>query len=149
MLDSHRSGEFDHTADATTPPPKYNDNAAGGSGFGKDRRLNNAALFRRVFQRAQRSKDKFFIVLSRPNAEGYPRLGLAIAKKQCRMAHARNRLKRIVRESFRKHQDVLDGMDAIVMCTAAAPGERNDVLFKSLERHWQRVSRQQRSGPGR
>ena len=77
-----------------------------------------------------------FTVLYRSNGSDGPRLGLAIGKKNCRLSTGRNRLKRIVRESFRQHREVLGGVDIVVMNQAAAAGAKNEVLFDSLETHW-------------
>ena len=109
--------------------------------FSKDSRLLDAASFGRVFEKATRSRDKWFTVLCRPNDMATPRLGLAISKKQCKKATARNRLKRIIRESFRHHQDELEGLDIVVMNKAAAADENNDALVNSLEAHWQQCSK--------
>ena len=79
-----------------------------------------------------------FTVLYRPNGTSEPRLGLAISKKQCRLATARNRLKRIVRESFRQSRETLGGVDVVVMAQRPAATAPNRELFGSLERHWQR-----------
>lgn len=79
-----------------------------------------------------------FTVLSRENRKKDARLGLAISKKNCRLAVQRNRLKRIVRESFRSHKDRLSGLDVVVMCQAAAPRASNKKLFDSLAAHWQK-----------
>ncbi len=90
-----------------------------------------------MFDKATRSRDKWFTVLCRKNNLATARLGLAISKKQCKKATARNRLKRIIRESFRHHQDALEGLDIVVMNKVAATDERNTVLVDSLEKHWQ------------
>lgn len=79
-----------------------------------------------------------FTVLCRPNGREAPRLGLAIGKKNCRLSTGRNRLKRVVRESFRHHRQLLGGVDVVVMNQAAATRASNAVLFDSLEKHWQR-----------
>ena len=79
-----------------------------------------------------------FTVLSRENRRKSPRLGLAISKKNCRLAVQRNRLKRIVRESFRSHKERLGGFDVVVMCQAAACRASNKKLFDSLAAHWQK-----------
>ena len=65
-------------------------------------------------------------------------MGLAISKKRCRRATARNRIKRIVRESFRQNSGELEGLDIVVMNGPAAEGAANRELFASLEKHWQR-----------
>jgi len=105
--------------------------------FSKDSRLLDAASFGRVFEKATRSRDKWFTVLCRKNELDTPRLGLAISKKQCKKATARNRLKRIIRESFRHHQATLEGLDIVVMNKMSAADEGNDILVNSLEKHWQ------------
>ena len=79
-----------------------------------------------------------FTVLSRENRGKGARLGLAISKKNCRLAVQRNRLKRVVRESFRSHKEMLGGLDFVVMCQTAASRARNKELFDSLSEHWQR-----------
>ena len=101
----------------------------------------DAAAFGRVFKQATRSRDKWFTVLCRRNNAELARLGLAISKKHCRQATARNRIKRIVRESFRQHQDELTGLDIVVMNQPAAKTGSNGQLFDSLTGHWQRCEK--------
>ena len=90
-----------------------------------------------MFKKAARSKDKWFTVLCRENRGEAARLGLAISKKHCRAATARNRLKRIVRESFRNNQAMLAGLDIVVINQPAARAGSNRQLFDSLHSHWQ------------
>lgn len=103
--------------------------------------MPDAAAYGRVFRGAGKSRDACFTVLSKANGTGVARLGLAISKKQCRHASGRNRLKRIVRESFRQHQEVLTGFDVVVIGQAAASRADNRALFDSLEGHWQTIRR--------
>jgi ribonuclease P protein component len=79
-----------------------------------------------------------FTVLSRQSRRKDARLGLAISKKNCRLAVQRNRLKRIARESFRVHKEELSGLDVVVMCQATASRASNKKLFDSLAEHWGR-----------
>ena len=104
----------------------------------KDHRLLDAAAFGRVFKKATRSRDKWFTVLCRENEKGIARLGLAISKKNCRHATGRNRIKRVVRESFRQHQGDLAGFDVVVINQPAARMADNRTLFASMAGHWQR-----------
>jgi ribonuclease P protein component len=80
-----------------------------------------------------------FTVLFSPNGTDQPRLGLAIGKQNCRLSTGRNRLKRIVRESFRQ-QRKLGGMDVVVINQPAASRASNRALFDSLDSHWKRCS---------
>ncbi|STO63775.1 ribonuclease P [Haemophilus parahaemolyticus] len=52
-------------------------------------------------------------LLARLNTAENPRLGLTVAKKHLKRAHDRNRIKRIVRESFRLKQHELPNMDFV------------------------------------
>ncbi|MDJ0748061.1 MAG: ribonuclease P protein component [Woeseiaceae bacterium] len=109
--------------------------------FTRDNRLLDAAAFGRVFDKASRSRDKLFTVLARTNEYDTARLGLAISKKHCRRATARNRIKRIVRESFREQQAKLRGIDVVVINQPAATTASNDEIRGSLDKHWQRCSK--------
>ncbi|MCZ6774495.1 MAG: ribonuclease P protein component [Proteobacteria bacterium] len=104
----------------------------------KEKRLLDAAAFGRVFKKATRSRDKWFTVLCRDNEKEIARLGMAISKKNCRQATGRNRIKRVVRESFRQHQAELAGLDVVVINQAAARTAGNKQLFDSMTGHWQK-----------
>lgn len=107
----------------------------------KEKRLLDAAAYSRVFKKATRSRDKWFTVLCRDNEKDIARLGLAISKKNCRQATGRNRIKRVVRESFRQHQAGLAGRDVVVINQPAARSAGNQQLFDSMADHWRRCQR--------
>jgi len=113
--------------------------------FRKNNRLLDAAAFGRVFATATRSRDQLFTVLCRHNEGGAPRLGLAISKKHCRRATERNRIKRIIRESFRQHQAVLGGLDIVVINRPEAAAANNQQMSASLETHWRRCQAAKRT----
>ncbi len=107
----------------------------------KRARLLKAAEFKYVFDQPLRSRDRFFTVLARGNGKPFPRLGLAISKKHARRAVARNRIKRIVRESFRQSRDLCN-VDVVVMTTPNGDKASNQQLFASLQQHWQNINQQ-------
>jgi len=107
----------------------------------KEKRLLNAAAFGRVFKKASRSRDKWFTVLCTQSDRDIARLGMAISKKNCRLATDRNRIKRVVRESFRQHQADLQGLDIVVMNQVAAAQASNKELFASMAGHWRGCTR--------
>jgi len=113
--------------------------AAVSNRFTRQHRLRTAAEFKRVFDKARRSRDQYFTVLCRDNESELARLGLAISKKHCRRATARNRIKRIVRESFRNRHD-LSRLDIVVINRPAACDAASGDLHASLARHWQRCA---------
>lgn len=112
--------------------------------FQRISRLGGAAEFSYIFEDASRSRDRFFTVLFRDNEQRAARLGLAISRKNCRRAVARNRIKRIIRESFRQNQAILFGLDLVVINQPAAASADNGAMNDSLARHWQRCSKQTR-----
>lgn len=71
---------------------------------------------------------------------GEARLGLAIAKKHVKLAVGRNRIKRVIRDSFRHHQQLLMGLDLVVLTRTGAVDQPNKRLFSSLEAHWKRLA---------
>jgi ribonuclease P protein component len=99
-------------------------------------RLTDTGSFGRVFKEARRSRDNMFTVLTTENRGQGARLGMAISKKHCKRATSRNRIKRIVRESFRRHRAELEGLDIVVMNQGGTHRAHNKSLFESLERHW-------------
>jgi ribonuclease P protein component len=107
----------------------------------KRARLLKASEFNRVFDKAVRSSDQYFTVLARQNDIGSPRLGLAISKKRAKLAVTRNRLKRIIRESFRLNQHELCCADFIVLAGHKASSSKNAFLIQSLEKHWQKLNK--------
>jgi len=110
--------------------------------FPKALRLLQQQSFNRVFKDSKfRSSDKHFFILAAESSNDYPRLGLAIAKKKVKKSVARQRIKRLVRESFRLHQHQINGWDIVVMAQAGADLSNNQDIHNSLEKHWERLSK--------
>jgi len=109
--------------------------------FQKSARLLRAVEFRHVFQQPLTSKDACFTILVRPAPNSPGRLGLAISRKLAPRAVDRNRLKRIVRESFRRHKELTHHLDCVVLCRFGTRALTNATLFASLEVHWQKLYR--------
>ena len=108
--------------------------------FPRQRRLLRSADFDQVFRNGQRSADRFFTILFHLNSVDHPRLGFAISKQKVRLAVGRNRLRRLVRESFRLRADELPSLDLVVLARDAAKSASNTELFSSLASHWSRIT---------
>lgn len=74
-----------------------------------------AAIFAGRNGATKRFKTPYFAILYKLNGLDYPRLGISISKKNIPKAFRRNRLKRIIRESFRLNQHSLSAMDFVVL----------------------------------
>lgn len=81
--------------------------------FPKENRITLRRDFERVYKEGKLFQDEYFRIFVLRNAQGVPRLGLAVSKKLGGAA-ARNRIKRMLRESFRRNKDLLKGMDIVV-----------------------------------
>ncbi|MCW5601143.1 ribonuclease P protein component [Nitrosomonas sp.] len=79
----------------------------------KARRLHRAAEFQSVIRFKRSVSGQFLQFFIKPSPLDYPRLGLIVAKKLERQAVKRNRLKRVLREIFRIHQQELDKVDCV------------------------------------
>ncbi|OED39281.1 ribonuclease P protein component [Chromatiales bacterium (ex Bugula neritina AB1)] len=106
--------------------------------FNRERKLVSASQFRLVFQKNDKSSDRYWTILFRRNEEGYARLGMAVAKKRAKRAVDRNRLKRTIRESFRG-QDKLPGIDIVVLPRDSSVNATSEQLRKSLDQQWSRI----------
>lgn len=107
-------------------------------------RLTSASQFSQVFRRPVVSADGCFKVLARANESSCSRLGLAVSRKVDPRAVQRNRLKRIIRESFRRHYTTGPDprpADFVVLPRRAAVTISNQTLREHLERHWARIDR--------
>jgi ribonuclease P protein component len=109
--------------------------------FGKRRRLLTPGDYQQVFQAAAlKVSSKDVLILARSNAGDSARLGLVIAKKHVRRANQRNRIKRIIRETFR-HQPQLAGLDIVVLARGGLDRHDNRELHQLLQQLWQQLLR--------
>lgn len=102
-------------------------------------RLTSKFQFDAVYQNGRRFSNNCFTVLVRLNETGHARLGLSVAARMVGNAVNRNRIKRIVRESFRLHQDRLPALDVVVNARSAARDADKKLLADKLTRCWQDV----------
>jgi len=113
-----------------------------GQAFTKSMRLLNSSDFQSVFDDAPlRTSHQHFLFLARQNQLNHPRLGLVIAKKHIRHAVDRNRMKRLIRETFRVKQQQLAGIDVIVLARKGMNDSTNAILIEQLNAQWQRLIR--------
>src|SRR5699024_6439110 len=84
-------------------------------GFARSMRLVDPSDFKQVFAVGERARGRAFTVLYCSNSLDHPRLGMAIPRRHFSRAVDRNRIRRVIRESFRQWQQVLGGRDLVVL----------------------------------
>lgn len=89
-----------------------------------------------MLKRGRRSQDNLFSLHAQPNGLPHARLALAVSRRVSLKAVVRNRIKRLVRESFRQTQASLAGLDVVVVARTAAGTTEPAKLRLSLERLW-------------
>jgi len=110
-------------------------------GFVRSQRLLNAAAFSAVYALRVRVFDDCFAVNVAPNTLGHTRLGLSIGGKAVGNSVARNRVKRVVRESFRVGAAGLGGFDLVVGARNGARTAHNAQLRESLDGLWKKIQK--------
>ena len=108
--------------------------------FGPELRLRSKLQFDAIYADGRRIDDRFFALRVKPNGLAHPRVGLAVAIKTAGNAVARNRLRRLVRESFRLVQHELPAVDIVVSVKFPAREAPATTLRASLATLWQRVA---------
>lgn len=69
------------------------------------------------------------------------RLGISVSRKVSPQAVRRNRIKRIIRESFRHNFGHLRGLDIVLVAQPASNDMTNTELFLVLQRIWRELGR--------
>ena len=77
---------------------------------------------------------RFFLVLAIPDENGAARLGLVVSRKNVPGAVQRNRLKRLIRENFRRRQTQLRGANLVVLARKDAHKHPNPALNRKLDK---------------
>jgi ribonuclease P protein component len=113
---------------------------ATGHTFQRGRRMRRPAEFKRTYAGGKRFADEFFTANARPNDLTWPRLGMSIAARIVRRAVDRNRVRRLIRESFRMHRQELPSLDIVIGARGAAAQADGASLRAALANLWQRIA---------
>jgi len=109
------------------------------AGLPREARLRSAGDFAALRHTSGRLGSRCFSVRYRVNELGHPRMGLAISKRVSKRAVDRNRIKRLVRESFRRARLDLPAVDLMVMAREQACGLPGPELLAELQQLWKKL----------
>jgi ribonuclease P protein component len=71
-----------------------------------------------------------------PNEAAGARLGMAVSRRVSKLAVVRNRIRRVIRESFRLHRANLPCIDVLLIARTCAAEQTNAALRAELESLW-------------
>jgi ribonuclease P protein component len=110
------------------------------AGLPRELRLRLAGDFAALRTSSGRLGGRCFHLRYRPNGLAHARLGLAISKRASKLAVERNRLKRLLRESFRRVRDQLPPVDVVVMAREQAVSLSGAELLAEADALWRRLA---------
>lgn len=109
--------------------------------FPKGKRLLTRLDYSRVFSGSKRIHNKAFTLLIHYNNDSScSKLGLVISKKVHKTAVQRNRIKRLIRETFRTNQQ-LKRADYVVMAKPGSAALSNAALMTSINELWSQTEK--------
>ena len=110
--------------------------------FKKKQRIFKPAIFQKVLKHPQFVYKQKNIIGLATNSEQLltnARLGIIAAKRKFPHAKDRNKIKRIVRESFRLNQNLLINLDIIIIARGSFTLDNSKDLFNQLDKIWQNL----------
>lgn len=107
--------------------------------FLRSHRLTHQAEYNSVFDEQKKVSQRCLLVLFKPNQKLHGRLGLVIGKRAINSAVIRNRVKRILRESFRQNQERLKGWDIVIVARQQCDKLSKQKLRAGIEQLWEKL----------
>jgi ribonuclease P protein component len=107
--------------------------------FRRAQRLRRPAEFREVYSGGRRIGSEMFAANVLANGLDTARLGLSVAVRAMGGAVGRNRVRRLIRESFRLHRNALPALDIVITTRPAARSASGQALRLDLEKLWRKV----------
>lgn len=103
-------------------------------------RLKDSTDIQRVYQQGKKLNSPHGRLFFCANQSDYARLCISVGKKQVAKAVARNRIKRIIRESFRHHQTLLGKVDIFFVVFKSMATLDNSTMRQFVDKQWQRLA---------
>ncbi|HEV2702465.1 MAG TPA: ribonuclease P protein component [Steroidobacteraceae bacterium] len=107
--------------------------------FPAARRLRRKWEFDQLYAQGKRLGNSHFGMTVHPNSLGLARLGMAVASKPFGGSVPRNRIRRLIRESFRLRQHELPNVDMVISARPRAREASAAELRASLDGLWDKV----------
>jgi len=97
--------------------------------------------YQRVMRGGARVHTANLMLVVATGASDQARLGLAVSRRRVRLAHERNRIKRVARETFRLHRHDMPSMDVVVLAKPGADRLPMEDLQRQMRQALKKASR--------
>ncbi len=115
------------------------------TGFSRQQRIRKKNDFQTLFNQPYRTGSENFLALWKKGKFSFARIGIITAKKIAKKAVDRNKIRRVIRESFRLAKNQLNNIDLIIIARhecgkldQIALRKETDHLWKKLQQHYQK-----------
>jgi ribonuclease P protein component len=107
--------------------------------FPKKNRLVSQADYDSAFKNAKKIGQQALVGLYKPNHLELARVGIIVSKRVAKSAVIRNRIRRIVRESFRSYQNQLKGFDIVIIMRHSSCILTRSELREAIDKLWEKL----------
>lgn len=107
--------------------------------FPREHRLVANAEFKSLFNKSKKFIQQYLVILYKPNKKPYARLGLIVGKRVAKFAVSRNKIRRILRESFRAHQTQLGYIDVVIIARKDCNTLSKEKLREVIDQIWTKL----------
>jgi ribonuclease P protein component len=90
--------------------------------------------FRSTLSEGTKTHSENFILYAKPNSLGFPRLGVSVGKKASASSVRRNRMKRVLREVFRRNKPAFSSNDVVFVIKNDVSGKKFSELYLEIKK---------------
>ena len=100
--------------------------------------------FDRLYNKGRSAGDRYVVVFTIPNGRDFNRIAF-LASKKVGMSVARNRARRLMKESYRRiGEKIPNGLDIVFIARNTINGKKQDDVQKSMERAIEKATNKKR-----
>lgn len=97
-------------------------------------KIKTSRDFRNILSEGTKTHSQNFILYAKPNPLGFPRLGVSVGKKASASAVKRNRMKRVLREVFRRNKPAFSSSDVVFVIKNDVSGKKFSELYSEIKK---------------
>ena len=102
-------------------------------GYSRRHRFSAHGSFGAILRSPRKLRGRFAVIHVAPGRSGQSRLGIALTRRLVPLSVDRNRVKRLVREAFRRHEAKRAGFDCVVALRERFDAAQSAALAAEIE----------------